>query len=72
MGFSRTRSRFLIAFWAAASMSRGHLLFSAGMTGYILLALVVEERTLAALHGDGYREYRRRVPKLIPGLRRRA
>ncbi len=63
---------FLIAFWAAPSMSRGHLLFSAGMTGYILLALVVEERTLVALHGDAYREYRRRVPKLIPGLRRRA
>ena len=63
---------FLIAFWAAPTMSRGHLLFAAGMTGYILLALVVEERTLVTLHGDAYREYRRRVPKLIPRLRRRA
>jgi protein-S-isoprenylcysteine O-methyltransferase Ste14 len=63
---------FLIAFWAAPSMSRGHLLFAAVMTGYILLALVVEERTLVALHGDVYHDYRRRVPKLIPGLRRRS
>jgi len=63
---------FLIAFWAAPVMSRGHLLFAGAMTGYILLALVVEERTLVDLHGDAYREYRRRVPKLIPALRRRA
>jgi len=42
------------------------------MTGYILLALVVEERTLVELHGDAYLDYRRRVPKLLPGLRRRS
>jgi protein-S-isoprenylcysteine O-methyltransferase Ste14 len=59
---------FLIAFWAAPAMSRGHLLFAAGMTAYILLGLVVEERTLVELHGDAYRDYRRRVPKLIPRL----
>jgi protein-S-isoprenylcysteine O-methyltransferase Ste14 len=62
---------FLIAFWAAPSMSQGRLLFAAAMTGYILLALVVEERTLVDLHGDAYLDYRRRVPKLLPGLRRR-
>jgi len=63
---------FLIAFWAAPAMSRGHLLLAAGMTGYILLALVVEERTLIELHGDAYRDYRRRVPKLIPRPWRRS
>lgn len=63
---------FLIAFWATPVMSCGHLLFAGAMTGYILLALLVEERTLVALHGGAYREYRRRVPKLIPGLRRRS
>jgi methanethiol S-methyltransferase len=63
---------FLIAFWAAPTMSRGHLLFAATMTGYVLLALVVEERTLVELHGEAYLDYRRRVPKLIPGARRRS
>jgi protein-S-isoprenylcysteine O-methyltransferase Ste14 len=63
---------FLVAFWAAPTMSRGHLLFSATMTAYVLLALVVEERTLVELHGEAYLDYRRRVPKLIPGMRRRS
>jgi methanethiol S-methyltransferase len=63
---------FLIAFWAAPTMSRGHLLFAATMTAYVLLALVVEERTLVELHGEAYLDYRRRVPKLIPTLRRRS
>ena len=63
---------FLIAFWAAPTMSRGHLLFAATMTVYVLIALVVEERTLVELHGAAYLDYRRRVPKLIPGARRRS
>ena len=62
---------FLIAFWAAPAMSRGHLLFAGAMTAYVLVALVVEERTLVELHGEAYLDYRRRVPKLIPGMRRR-
>jgi methanethiol S-methyltransferase len=57
---------FLIAFWATPHMTRGHLLFAGVTTAYILLALVVEERTLVALHGAAYEDYRRRVPKLIP------
>jgi protein-S-isoprenylcysteine O-methyltransferase Ste14 len=63
---------FLIAFWAAPTMSRGHLLFAATMTVYILIALVVEERTLVELHGETYLDYRRRVPMLIPAARRRS
>ncbi len=60
---------FIIAFWATPHMTWGHLLFAGTATGYILLALVVEERTLVALHGAAYEDYRRRVPKLIPRLR---
>ena len=57
---------FLLAFWATPQMSFGHLLFAGVTTGYILLALFVEERTLVELHGDAYRDYQRRVPKLVP------
>ncbi len=62
---------FIIAFWAAPTMTAGHLLFAAAMTGYILFALQIEEHDLIAALGTHYAEYRRRVPMLIPGLRRR-
>jgi methanethiol S-methyltransferase len=60
---------FLIAFWAAPTLTAGHLLFSVAMTGYILIATQLEERDLVAALGDEYRDYRREVPRLVP-LRR--
>jgi methanethiol S-methyltransferase len=62
---------FIIAFWAAPTMTAGHLLFAAVMTGYILIALQIEEHDLMAALGTRYAEYRQRVPMLIPGLRKR-
>jgi protein-S-isoprenylcysteine O-methyltransferase Ste14 len=62
---------FIIAFWAAGTMTAGHLLFAALMTVYILLALQIEEHDLMAALGSRYVEYRQRVPMLIPGLRKR-
>lgn len=62
---------FLIAFWAAPTMTWGHLLFASMITVYILGALFIEEATLVELHGEAYEDYRRRVPKLIPRLRAR-
>lgn len=57
---------FLLAFWATPSMTWGHLLFSIGTTGYILLGIFLEERDLVAMFGDQYRRYRKQVGMLFP------
>ena len=63
---------FLIAFWAAPTMSAGHLLFALVTTAYILVAVkFLEERDLVALYGDTYRDYQRRVPMLLPWPKRK-
>jgi len=63
---------FIVAFWATPTMTVGHLLFAGATTAYILIALQFEEHDLTVALGDQYREYRRRVPMLIPGLHRGA
>jgi protein-S-isoprenylcysteine O-methyltransferase Ste14 len=60
----------LIAFWAAPTMTAGHLLFSIAMTGYILIAVRLEERDLVDALGHQYHEYRRSVSMLLPTPRR--
>ena len=57
---------FIIAFWAAPTMTVGHLLFAAVTTAYILVGIQLEERDLIGIFGDEYRRYRNRVSMLVP------
>jgi protein-S-isoprenylcysteine O-methyltransferase Ste14 len=57
---------FIIAFWAAPTMTVGHLLFAAVTTTYIVLGILLEERDLVDLFGDDYRRYKDRVSMLVP------
>jgi methanethiol S-methyltransferase len=59
---------FIIAFWATPVMTVGRLLFAVATTGYILIALQLEERDLVNHFGEQYQEYRRKTSMLMPRM----
>ncbi|MFO0690018.1 MAG: isoprenylcysteine carboxylmethyltransferase family protein [Myxococcota bacterium] len=58
-------------FWATPTMTVGHLLMAIATTGYILIAIVFEERDLLVHFGSDYRAWRARTPLFFPRLGRR-
>ena len=58
----------LLAFWAIPVMTAGHLVFSLGMTVYILMGIHFEEQGLAASIGTYYTEDQKRTARIIPKI----
>jgi protein-S-isoprenylcysteine O-methyltransferase Ste14 len=61
----------LVFLWAMPVMSVNTLTFNAVATVYFFVGSVFEERGLAALYGDTYRDYQQRVPRIFPWPRPR-
>lgn len=56
----------LLSLWSVPVMTAGHLLFSMGLSSYILAGIWFEERDLTAQFGERYRRYRAEVGMLGP------
>jgi protein-S-isoprenylcysteine O-methyltransferase Ste14 len=60
----------IFSFWATPTMTVAHLVFAIATSAYILIAIQLEEHDLVAAHPE-YEDYRRRVPMLVPFMKRR-
>jgi protein-S-isoprenylcysteine O-methyltransferase Ste14 len=56
----------LVMFWAQPVMTPTLAVLSGGLTVYVAVGLVLEERELLRRFGPAYAAYRRRVPALVP------
>jgi protein-S-isoprenylcysteine O-methyltransferase Ste14 len=56
----------LVMIWSRPAPSADRLLFNALWTGWIVVGSLLEERDLVRDLGDGYKDYRSRVPMLFP------
>ncbi len=60
-----------LAIWVTPTMTIGHLVLAGALTLYTLIGIRFEERDLARMHGESYREYQRQVSMVIPGRPRK-
>ncbi|MBN9405395.1 MAG: hypothetical protein J0I00_08225 [Burkholderiales bacterium] len=58
----------LIAFWATPVMSVSHLVFSIGMSVYVLVGIYFEEKGFQKAFGMDYVAFKKRTRKIIPGV----
>lgn len=59
----------VIAMVAAPDMTTGRALLAVGMFVYIAIGLFYEEKDLLGEFGDTYKDYKKRVPAVIPFLK---
>ena len=56
----------IVLIWSSPDLTADRLLFDVLWTTWICAGAVLEERDLVAEFGEAYREYRRKVPMLVP------
>jgi protein-S-isoprenylcysteine O-methyltransferase Ste14 len=56
----------LLVLWFNPTMTSSSLIFASASTFYFWLGSIYEERKLLAFFGQAYRDYQKRVPRLIP------
>lgn len=62
-------SGWILMVWAAPVMSSGRLLFALLSTLYLVIAIPLEERSLEAVYGEAYRQYKALVRwRMVPGV----
>ena len=61
----------LVFIWLTPVMTVNLLILNLGLTIYLVIGAIFEERKLVREYGGAYIEYQEKVPLIIPGLRRR-
>lgn len=62
----------LVFLWLTPVMTTSLLALYLGLSAYLVVGSIFEERRLLAEFGEAYREYQRQVPRLVPFGRPRA
>ena len=60
----------MLVIWATPILTLNWLTFNVAATLYIVIGSRIEERRLELIYGTSYRDYKRRVPWLLPFPRR--